>query len=116
MATTRATRALRRPAMIRAMAPPMETPRKVASRRSRTSTPHRAHKEICVVLRFRDVRITVTGVIERADREMFHQIRYHFLEKIELRAQGMEQRFGPALALMQRSLWPPTSMYLIGTA
>jgi hypothetical protein len=37
MATTRATWGLRRPARIRAMAPPMETPLSVASRRSSAS-------------------------------------------------------------------------------
>src|SRR5262249_29997335 len=50
-----------------------------------------ANKEIGVVLRLRDVRITVTGVIEGVDGEKLRQIRHDLFEKVELRAQRMEQ-------------------------
>jgi hypothetical protein len=42
----------------------------------------KVNKEICIISRLRDVRITMAGVVERVDGEIFRQFRHDLPEKI----------------------------------
>src|SRR5215813_30771 len=84
---------------MRAAAPPIETPLKVTSCRSRTlrnaSTPS---KRTRVIAARGDIRIPMPRIVECIDREVVGQFWYHFFKQIQLRTQRVEQQQSRAVA------------------